>query len=757
MMILRVIRRILSSLNINSLFARLLFSFLFIIFIVLSFNFLSFTYFKTSIHEETIKYNTANLNSTAKNFEEYFDLINKTMISLYLNDEYERLNIAYIQNDSLDYSQSSKVINVISNAILDESMKYVHNLVLYMEKPDQTLSNEGINTPENFLRFYSNQTYNADFWRNQINNEKEVTIYPSRLFILKTQHKYLIPIIVRNAFQNNSYWAALIDSEKMFQNLHQSINENLIILTPQGTKIFSSQEDVVETPYDFTAITEQQEGYFQLNDFYYFFKRAPGTGFTYINIIPNENVTSKIKQLELILIIIFIICVVLSTVISILLSFRFNRPIKKIIETIQKSKEYDPTYKSSIREFDLIGDNLRNMIKTNTDITKVIEKKDSLLRNYAFTNRLKNIHTNLHEIKELSAVNKRFRFIFFEITFRVEHSEDQRRTVNIIREFINQYWLEIYNDAITFQIEKAQIVTLLMESNDNSLQNKNILNAIENLKKIFDLDLDEIFYTICISPIYTHSNDLNKAYNEVQIMSKQRILNDQTQIITEFRPELPSFILTPNQEQEFRVHLIEGNESAVNHWLQKQLNYMHKKSASAVQYKDFAKDIFNKVRQALYSLQLQQDSTDKHIRIIENCHTFDTYQEAFKSFLGEITSLIHNKKNEHDHITTFVSDYFEEHYSEDISLDIMGDKLNITGGYLSSYFKEKTGMNFSEYLNALRMDKAKQFLQNTDMKIHEIAEKVGYFNVNSFIRMFKKINGLTPGEYRKNNFNQDDI
>lgn len=68
---------------------------------------------------------------------------------------------------------------------------------------------------------------------------------------------------------------------------------------------------------------------------------------------------------------------------------------------------------------------------------------------------------------------------------------------------------------------------------------------------------------------------------------------------------------------------------------------------------------------------------------------------------------------------------------------------------MSSIFKEKTGINFSEYLNTLRIERAKELLTNIDLRIQDIALQVGYQNVNSFIRTFKRSSGLTPGEYRK--------
>ena len=97
----------------------------------------------------------------------------------------------------------------------------------------------------------------------------------------------------------------------------------------------------------------------------------------------------------------------------------------------------------------------------------------------------------------------------------------------------------------------------------------------------------------------------------------------------------------------------------------------------------------------------------------------------------------------------YMLDYLDKHYGENINLNLVADKLNLSPGYLSTFFKEKQGINFSDYLNNLRISHAKELLMNVDLRIQEIALQVGYLNVNSFIRMFKRASGLTPGEYRK--------
>ncbi|WP_433923756.1 helix-turn-helix domain-containing protein [Paenibacillus taichungensis] len=125
------------------------------------------------------------------------------------------------------------------------------------------------------------------------------------------------------------------------------------------------------------------------------------------------------------------------------------------------------------------------------------------------------------------------------------------------------------------------------------------------------------------------------------------------------------------------------------------------------------------------------------------------YREWLQALAQPVLAAVRSQLETRDPVITFVLDYLDHHYGEDINLNIVADKLNLTSGYLSSIFKEKTNINFSEYLNNLRVERAKELLVNVDLRIQDIATQVGYQNVNSFIRMFKRRYGLTPGEYRK--------
>ena len=75
--------------------------------------------------------------------------------------------------------------------------------------------------------------------------------------------------------------------------------------------------------------------------------------------------------------------------------------------------------------------------------------------------------------------------------------------------------------------------------------------------------------------------------------------------------------------------------------------------------------------------------------------------------------------------------------------------MGVTPNYFSGIFKEETGINFVDWLNKLRIEKAVQLLDDGTMKIYEVAEKVGFSNYKYFSAIFKKVLGCTPKQYQK--------
>lgn len=136
--------------------------------------------------------------------------------------------------------------------------------------------------------------------------------------------------------------------------------------------------------------------------------------------------------------------------------------------------------------------------------------------------------------------------------------------------------------------------------------------------------------------------------------------------------------------------------------------------------------------------------------VISNADTIMTLQNAFARYcLRTVEQYLSANKHNSQAYVQFAKDYIDKHYAEEISLNDLADKAYINAAYLSSIFKESTGVNYTTYLTNVRIEKAKELLRNLDMNMSEIAEAVGYHNPRYFTRKFEENCGIKPSEYRR--------
>ncbi|WP_199613672.1 response regulator [Paenibacillus alkalitolerans] len=128
----------------------------------------------------------------------------------------------------------------------------------------------------------------------------------------------------------------------------------------------------------------------------------------------------------------------------------------------------------------------------------------------------------------------------------------------------------------------------------------------------------------------------------------------------------------------------------------------------------------------------------------------DTVQELQEYTESYLVDRFKRQTAETDHrsYVDMAIDIIMEFYAEDISLQSVANQINVNPSYLSRVFKQEAGDNFIRFLTKVRIDKAKFYLETKNIKVYEVAEKVGYHNYTYFSKIFKKVVGVSPEEYR---------
>lgn len=162
-------------------------------------------------------------------------------------------------------------------------------------------------------------------------------------------------------------------------------------------------------------------------------------------------------------------------------------------------------------------------------------------------------------------------------------------------------------------------------------------------------------------------------------------------------------------------------------------------------------DCFFDRNSELISLFANEDSLRKETHSVLRCSTtFEQYKTNFLSLFGHIfEQMIQTVNSRSTKPVRQAITYIEDNYSQPLNLEVVAAKVNLNPVYFSNIFKKETGQNFTEYVTARRMDKARELLRKSELNINEIAAFLGYSDARYFSKLFKKNIGIKPTEYRK--------
>lgn len=105
--------------------------------------------------------------------------------------------------------------------------------------------------------------------------------------------------------------------------------------------------------------------------------------------------------------------------------------------------------------------------------------------------------------------------------------------------------------------------------------------------------------------------------------------------------------------------------------------------------------------------------------------------------------------NREERVISSIMRYMQEHLSEEISLSVLAQEFHLNPQYISQLFKNEIGVGFLSYLTNIRIEKAKKLLLSTALSVTEISERVGYGDYRVFTKVFKKTEGITPSQFRR--------
>ena len=264
-------------------------------------------------------------------------------------------------------------------------------------------------------------------------------------------------------------------------------------------------------------------------------------------------------------------------------------------------------------------------------------------------------------------------------------------------------------------------------------------------------------------------DDLHLSYDSAQQVLFGRNNQDRLQILSSFVPEQTRkesllFYFPVEKEQQLIRAVIAGQDLHVEELIADLLT-RNKLEQSSYQKLMTVYTHFLQTAGKILAQAPVQDAGSSESPLLQSFR--ESPPETVADLQGRVAEVFRqllllyrrNDKQQTDALTRRLFRYLDRHYKDQsLSLDRLAEAFKMNPSYLSRYFKEQSGMNYVEYLAMLRVKNAKALLvAHPGQTIHDIGLKAGFSGKESFIRTFKRFEGVTPGTYRKRSLSDAEL
>ncbi|WP_433944493.1 response regulator [Paenibacillus sp. SN-8-1] len=297
----------------------------------------------------------------------------------------------------------------------------------------------------------------------------------------------------------------------------------------------------------------------------------------------------------------------------------------------------------------------------------------------------------------------------------------------------------------------ADVVLLFWDSSDSFKERLQQIN--EAMQRTYQVQFD-----IGWGSAWAFPEGIRASFEQSMMALRRRNLLEQDQRIHEYRrrsgDETPS-PFTPYIEK-FKFAVMSGSSEKINEAVDEwytQISKMQVITAEQLEswHEEFTaellrsqKDLFSRTQPSeLSSLRMELPYDEM------GNFSMEYWKDQIVNTLQDISSEFVGTKKLDSQLVKDIKQYIHTNYHQEITLQHIADRFFISRENVSRKFKQVSSENLSEYLSKLRIDKAKQLLRSSDLRLSQISTMVGFQDEKYFSRVFKKVTGMTPREYRR--------
>lgn len=516
--------------------------------------------------------------------------------------------------------------------------------------------------------------------------------------------------------------------------------------------------------------SNQAEGFFNAevegNQVAVSFRKSPLNGWLYVSVVSLGQITAQSQKIALVTGVATLVMLCVTGLFAIYGSRRMYSPISRLL---QFTKGLDsPVLQTGRRqdEFIYIEERLSTLFSSEKSLREQMKGQHVHLEEFFMTKLL----TGKISEEDFRYQGERYDFpadwsSLGVLTLQIDTLEGTRyeeQDRDLLLFAVNNMVGELLPAELRFtpvMIDDAQVTVLASRLNDE-LQLKEWMHTQAEWIRERVVTYLNLPVSIGISRSYFAIGDTPRAYQESRealqgrVSLGSRIILHYEDIQPRGQTEAALYTQLRMIEDQLASALKQGDEEKTDMYFTQYLGLLADKKLHFSEYPVIMVQLLSRV----YQLVQEQGGDVAEVlgekasmAQLLKLSTLDEMTNWFRKrlFVPVIRFWREQEESQYMNIARRMIRLIEERYDRELSLEACAEELNFHPVYLSRVFKKEAGVNFTEYLAEYRMEKAKTWLQTTNLKISEIAEKLNYTNPTAFIRTFRKITGTTPGKYRE--------
>jgi two-component system, response regulator YesN len=658
---------------------------------------------------------------------------------------------------------------------------FIDTVFIYFPKLGSILNNEGLYDIDDWYKLnYSTSDLSYDKFLELYNSlyKNDYKVFSELKRKNKSNKDIFIVRPLSSGYSNtpDAIFALIVNDQAIIESMKKSVNASqstFFTLDKNDNVLFSNKMDYINADY---SSLQGSSGKRMLNynneELVLSYINSNIADWKYASVIPTAVFSKKLDYIKNLI----FICILFSLLVGLWIAYLFAsknyKSIGKIINLFTKNPNgAKVTLKN---EYEYIESSVRNVMDENEKIYATLNQQKNTLKNLFLTRLIKgNMDNEITTSNLCHYYNIPFKGYHFQtILFCIEEFSDtflkndfdksnSEATLNKICDFINCNLEELYqNNFNIFIVQTDEAIACLIDSKEEnlSLDTIDIKTIAHKCKERCQNELG-VFLSISFSSVHNKINMLKNAYNEAL------------------------------ETLEY-IHLIGSNEvtcyNEINKYNGMNSTHIHssyEKYKNLLTMRDFegAKAVFSEVFDAeiikcssslqflkckIFSFIDMMLEAMRHINIPYSGNVLDEIKitgrllkcksiielkiesEYLLDYLAK--TLKECEDCEREDLTIRIRDYVNSNYdNKNLSVSMIAENMNISASYLTRYFKKQTGLTVIELIQQTRILKAKNLIENqNNLNVSEIADKTGFYNSIALIRVFKKLEGITPGKYK---------